>query len=340
MNVATLRRWVATPARVPPNVPLMNRIVIATLIGAVAGVVTYRFGHRFPTADTDFDQIWFAARALLHGRDPYPLIGPGREFDYQFPFYYPLPAALLVVPLAMLPLLAARVIMVGVSAAALAFVSTRDSYHRLPAFLSVAFMINVKIVQWPPLLACALFAPWFGLFAAAKPNLGLAVLAGSRSLRSAVIGGGGALAVTLLAFAIQPSWFTEWRAGLHGATHFLSPIMLPIGIPLVLSLLRWRRWEGRLLAVLSIVPQTPGVSAAFLLCFLPPTLRGVLLLSLLSAVVVIILPAHTTFATFTDSAYAGAYATIALMYLPALWIVLRLPKEDAAPTRSRDDRIV
>jgi hypothetical protein len=312
-----------------PLVPFQHRLLIALGIGFLAAAITFRFGRMFPGAVTDFDQIWFAGGALLHGRDPYPLIGPGREFDYQFPFYYPLPAAVIVAPLALLPLLAARMVMVGASAAALAFVSTRDSYHRLPAFLSVAFMINVKIVQWPPLLACALFAPWFGLFLAAKPNLGLAVLAGSRSLRWAIIGGASALAVTVVAFTIQPSWFGEWRSALHGSTHFLSPIMLPVGFPLVLSLLRWRRWEGRLLAALSIVPQTPGVSAAFLLCLIPPTLRGVLLLSLLSAVVVIVLPATNAFATFTQSAYAGAYATIALLYLPALWIVLRLPKAEA-----------
>ncbi len=315
----------------PQLVPLEHRLGIALGIGVIAAAVTFRFGHKFPDAVTDFDQIWFAARALLHGRDPYDLIGPGREFDYPFPFYYPLPAAMLVAPVAALPLLAARVVMVGASAAALAFVSTRDSYHRLPAFLSVAFMINVKIVQWPPLLACALFAPWFGPFLAAKPNLGLAVLAGSRSLRGAIIGGSSALAMTVVAFAIQPSWFGEWRGALHGSTHFLSPIMLPIGFPLVLSLLRWRRWEGRLLAALSIVPQTPGVSAAFLLCLIAAhaTRRTAAFASLRGRGHCAAGDQHLRHVHPVPRT-PGAYATIALIYLPALWIVLRSAEGEAA----------
>src|SRR5919107_5901674 len=50
----------------------------------------------------DFDQVWFAARALFAGRNPYAEIGPGLHFDWPAPLYYPLTAAVAVSPLAML----------------------------------------------------------------------------------------------------------------------------------------------------------------------------------------------------------------------------------------------
>ena len=56
------------------------------------------------------DQIWFAARALFAGQDPYVVIGPGRVFSFPWPFYYPLTAAVLGLPLALLPLTLARTV--------------------------------------------------------------------------------------------------------------------------------------------------------------------------------------------------------------------------------------
>ena len=35
----------------------------------------------------DFDQVWFAARSLLAGRNPYHEIGPGLAFDWPAPLY-------------------------------------------------------------------------------------------------------------------------------------------------------------------------------------------------------------------------------------------------------------
>ena len=46
----------------------------------------------------DFDQTWYAARALLAGRNPYAEIGPGLSFDWPQYFYYPLNAPLAVAP--------------------------------------------------------------------------------------------------------------------------------------------------------------------------------------------------------------------------------------------------
>ena len=49
--------------------------------------------------------------------------------------------------------------------------------------------------QWSAILSAALLLPWLGPVAAAKPNLGAAILAGTRSKRSALILVAGSVAV-------------------------------------------------------------------------------------------------------------------------------------------------
>src|SRR5688500_13768330 len=73
-------------------------IAVAIIVAIAAGVIAASAGR--PDLRPDVDQLWFAARAVLGGRNPYELIGPGLEFDYQWKLYYPLPAALLLTPLA------------------------------------------------------------------------------------------------------------------------------------------------------------------------------------------------------------------------------------------------
>jgi hypothetical protein len=46
-----------------------------------------------------------------------------------------------------------------VSAALLAFAITRDGFARWPLFISIAFMVNVELVQWSNLLAAAMLTP-------------------------------------------------------------------------------------------------------------------------------------------------------------------------------------
>src|SRR5690242_13611695 len=53
------------------------------------------------TKPRDFDQTWYAARALFSGRNPYAEIGPGLPFEWAQYFYYPLNAPLAVAPFAL-----------------------------------------------------------------------------------------------------------------------------------------------------------------------------------------------------------------------------------------------
>src|SRR5689334_21311316 len=103
---------------------LRQRAAVGVVIGVVASLYVLWFDtvtHQFGPGGSDFDQLWFAARVLVRGGDPYQAIGPGRAFEWGWPLLYPLPTVVAVLPVAWLPLLAARIAFVGISAGFLAF---------------------------------------------------------------------------------------------------------------------------------------------------------------------------------------------------------------------------
>src|SRR5215212_9879963 len=71
-------------------VPTRMRLLLSAGLGIALGWKAAWVAMR-SDMPRDFDQIWFAARAVLAGRNPYHLIGPGRTFVWEFPFFYPLP---------------------------------------------------------------------------------------------------------------------------------------------------------------------------------------------------------------------------------------------------------
>src|SRR6187455_778360 len=75
----------------------------------------------------DFDQVWFAANALLAGRNPYAEIGPGLHFDWPAPLYYPLTAAVAAMPLASIARPAAAVLFAALASGAFVWAATRRS---------------------------------------------------------------------------------------------------------------------------------------------------------------------------------------------------------------------
>src|SRR5437899_1182168 len=77
-------------------VPRGLRIAICLELAILTGYFSLHGGAQ----RKDFAQAWFAAGAVLHGRNPYALIGPGRAFEWSWTFFYPLPAALTALPFA------------------------------------------------------------------------------------------------------------------------------------------------------------------------------------------------------------------------------------------------
>ena len=108
------------------------------------------------------DQVWYAARALLAGQDPYQAIGPGRADPLPSPFYYPLTAALLGLPLALLPLRLARIAFVGLGGGLVGYVIAHHRPQLWPLAFAQPFGNAASTGQWSLLLAASLTLPWFG----------------------------------------------------------------------------------------------------------------------------------------------------------------------------------
>jgi hypothetical protein len=304
-------------------------VAVAVALSCVAILAFDRVAE--PDAVPDFDHLWFAAKGLLQGRDPYLLIGPGREYNWPWLYYYPLTAPTSILPLAFLPLNVARAVFVAVPAGFLAFLLTRDGFGRLPFFASGAWVMAVKTAQWGPLVLCGLLVPWLGAFCSAKPNLGIGTLAGARSLGALFRMLAGSAGLVLLSLFVSPGWPSRWLDIIAQAPQPLSILTLWGGPLLLLTIVRWRRWEARMLLLFALVPQTSGAVGTLALLLVPRSLRALTILAILSYVPVFYAPQMDQ--TIEQWARREALATLYAVYLPVLFLVLRMPNKGPLPAR-------
>lgn len=289
--------------------------------------------HMRPDVQSDFDQIWYGAKALRLGRDPYAVIGPGREWgSWPWRLYYPVPALLPALPLSYLDVVTARSVFAAVSAGCFALLVSRLGYAHLAALLSASLISAISLVQFTPLLACAALSPAFGWVLSCKPNMGLAVLATARSNRWLAISMGLSAMMVVLSLAIQPAWPTQWLAAVREGEHFTPFVLRPGGALLLLALLRWRRPEARWLALLSLVPATPGVQEALILFTVPQSFRSILLLAIGTHCAHFWVRPLEQYSSWTDYLNTEAMALLAFVYLPSLIVILRRPNDGEAPT--------
>jgi hypothetical protein len=226
-----------------PFAPLVAAVVAGTLSWVV-------FLLPPPPSVADFDQFHIAARALARGADPYAAV---RDAGWTYGLLYPLPAVLLALPLAWLPLEVARSLWVAAGAGLLAFAAQRYGRGLGVALLSAPFTTAIAMGQWAPFLTAAAVLPWLGLFLAAKPTIGGAIFLGYPDRRALWSG----LAIVAVSLVLRPDWPVRWVESLP-ANITNVPLLLPGGLLLLLGLLRWRTAEGRLVAALACVPQTIG----------------------------------------------------------------------------------
>ena len=252
--------------------PRVARLLICIVLGAASGGYAYLFATVSRTWKQDLAQVWFAARMILANRNPYDLIGPGLEFSWPAPFFYPLPAAVAATPLAPLPEPIAMAVFAAAAGGLFAWALTQHGYAPLLAFASPCVWQAFEVVQWSPLFAAATVILPLSVLLVAKPTIGFAIFA-ARPSRWA-IGGGVVLAV--IAFAVQPTWVEDWRRALGSQSYvagvgfpYMVPATLPGGVLVLTVLLRWRRSEARLLAALVCVPQTLLPYEAVLLYLVP-----------------------------------------------------------------------
>ena len=303
-----------------PPVPVRRRLVIAAAIGAATCALAYAFLAR-PGFSSDFFHVWAGARTLVDGGNPYTLTPTGPHNPGATPLFYPLPALLLIAPLAFLSLPLAGGLFIGISSGLLAFILMRNGYHQLPLFMSAPFLMALSLGQWSPLVVAAALEPNLGFALAAKPNIGVAAWIHRPSVR-AITGG---VALVILSLIVMPTWPVDWLRNVSGRPEKAIPILSAIGPILALGVLRWRTREGRLFLALASVPQALFFYDQLLLWLIPRTLRQSLVLSLCSFAVLL-----TWYHRIgPDEYYVRTAIPYALaLYLPALALLL-LPKRSA-----------
>jgi hypothetical protein len=266
---------------------------------------------------------------LLNGQSPYRTIDATGPYPFREGFLYPLPAAVVSVPFALLDMPHGFVVFCAVSAGILAFALTRDGYWRLPALMSMPMLVCMSNGQWAPLITAAALSPAFAWLAAVKPTLGGAVVAARPTPR--VIG---SIAVfVLLTVAIWPWWPREYIAelALRERSNYTTPVLLFPGPVLIAALLRWRRPEARLLFVMACAPQNLGWYDQVPLSIIPGTFRQVLMFSLLTYVPLFLVPLVRDPASDAHSYEILSRMVISACYLPCLAAVLARPNDGNVP---------
>jgi hypothetical protein len=301
------------------------------LFGIAALLLTYWKMKQEPGGMAgDYTWYWRAARALLDGHSPYAVIKPVGPYPFDQGFNYPMTTAMLMVPLAHLSPALGSAVLMGIGTFLLALGITRDGFARLPIFGSVPFFVCLESGQLAPLLAAAALIPAVSWLASMKPNLGLAAFAYNPAFRVFALN----IIVLLISIALFPHWPGEWLDMLRHRTkgNYGSPLLLPGGFLLLLSLIRWRRPEARLLAVMAIVPQSLLFTDQLMLWLVPKTRNESMLLSILSlpAMFLGVMNVGPNPNVASYSRTMGP-AILALIYLPCLIMVLRRPNEGQIP---------
>lgn len=317
------------PAKAGPTV--RARIAVASVIATIAALFPIAEHIRVPTRPTDFGIIWFGARSILDGANPYPLVGPGRFYAWDWDLLYPATSMVLAIPFAWMPEFVAAAVFVWVSTLLLAYGITAKGWDLLFLFPSAAFIVAARAAQWSPLYSAAFLLPWLGFALAAKPNVGgaIAIASDSRKLLvSAVIGFAVLLGISLV---LLPAWPRDWIAALSGASHLTAPVVCFGGFLVLLNLLRWRRPEARLILLLACVPQTGSWYEALPLLLVAATRRESQILSLVSSLGFLLIPFMIHGQPEAQFNREVSALMVAFAYLPATIVVLRKPNEGGLP---------
>ena len=323
-------------SRVTAPVPHPVRFALALSCGLLAGFIAVREVIQPSALARDFSQVWFAARSVLDGVNPYPLVGPGLEFDWRWPLVYPLTAAVAALPLATLAEPVASVLFAVIGGGLFAWALMQHGYGPLFGFFSLGVREATAATQWSPFLSSAFVLAPVAFFLAAKPTLGAAIFI-ARPSRWAVIGG---VLLLIAAFQLHPTWLRDWLGAVQryqaiggpGDRPFRMIVTFPGGVLALLCLLRWRRPEARLVAALACVPITVYAYDSVPLMLVPHSFWQ-------SAILVALSYLQYYLALWLTPATAGhaeaqqmAGTMLALfLYLPATLMVLRRPNEGPVP---------
>jgi hypothetical protein len=247
------------------------RALTAMFVGASAACLS-RAAQLYVSPAPGGDFLW-AMRAgadLLKGQSPYRQ-APG---SYWFP--YPLPAAFVGLPFSFFEPTTGTALFYGVSAGLLTYGLTRDGYTRLLIFLAFPFWFALIWGQWSPLIMAAAFIPDLLFTVLIKPQIALPVALTYPSYRGLYA----CLAVGVVSLIVYPRWPLAWLSQMSQYQRFF-PVATPLGPILLLTLLRWRDRDARLLLLASLFPQRHFYDA-FVLWLVPKTWKEILPTALFS----------------------------------------------------------
>jgi len=269
----------------------------------------------------DYTWPWRAARALLQGHDPYQVVAATGDYPFNVGLFYPLPAAVLSLPVAPLHPDVAGTIFVAVSAGLLGWAISAERGKRLPIFLSAPFCMAALLGQWSILLTAAALLPALQFVCVAKPTIGFAAWLHRPSWKGVV----GGVALCIIALFFQPDWPFRWLESVKHAVSYRAPALTLMGCFTLLGLLRWRRKEGRVFVGMAIVPQLPVFYDQLPLWLVPSTVWRSLVLSATSWI--------GWFIWYPSSALKTQFIVarplvMAFVYFPALVMLLLLPNRE------------
>ena len=303
-------------------------LVVAVVAGMLCWII---FQLPPPPSVADFDQFHIAAGAVLRGEDPYAAVAAS---GWTRGLMYPLPAVLLTLPVAWLPVAVARSVWVGLGAGLLALAAQRYGRGLGIGLLSAPFVTAVAMGQWAPFLTSAAVLPWLGSVLAAKPTIGAAILVGFPRPRALL----NALGIVAISLVVMPNWPIRWLEVLAGNISSI-PFLLPGGFLLLLGLLRWRTPEGRLIASLASVPQTISYYDMLPLFLIPRQRAHAYVLAALTYVawyVSAVLVPDTEPQQLQSVLVRRWPYLLVLVYLPALAMALGVPPfRPSAPVPNR-----
>jgi hypothetical protein len=224
-----------------------------------------------------------------------------------------------MLPIALLDLVPMRFVFVTGAAAMFGYAIGRRRPYLWPTLIGMPFFVALGSAQWTPLLTAAMLWPALGWVAVAKPNLGVAMLAGARTRREALILVGGGVGIVLVSLAILPGWPGDWLTALRGSVHFHPLILRPGGFLVLLAAFRWRDPDARIVLVLGLVPVTGLMYDMLPACLACRTRAQAALLALISYIP---WATVTSASNLADQMWKNGQTTLWFALLPAVGIVL------------------
>jgi hypothetical protein len=303
----------------------LGRIAVATLFAVIAGLVSWRAQYVAHGHGSDHVILQRAAQIFLAGGDPYRITRDSQLPTLWWRFFYPLPSIVLGVPFMWLSAEQCAIAFTASSALLLGFAITRDGFDRVALVISVPFLMAAQFAQTGPLILALAMIPATRGLAMLKPNIGLAIFAWRPAWRDIIVAGS-LFAVSLL---VIPDWPRRWFLTVHNSPAHHSPMTVGVGALGLLSILRWRRPEARLLFAMTLIPHGLYFYDELPLFLIADSRREAMILVFTSWLGWLAWNITSPGPRIVDT----QPWVIASLYVPSLVMVIRRPNQGTAPVR-------